>query len=349
MLDTDTLLMKRALELARRGAGLASPNPLVGAVLVNDDRVVGEGFHLYKQVKHAETYAIEAAGAQARGATLYCNLEPCCHQGRTPPCTRALIEAKIARAVIAVKDANTNVNGQGIDQLREAGVDVEVGLLEQDAIRVNESYFKFVTSRVPFVHGIIIFPDEQASDRWEPSSVLVNAACDCDAIIFGGRLDLSRLLMRESLKRERHRPLVIVADAEGLKDAEKNLKRKDRERVAFVEVASQSEFDAYSRKVAIFPSPSAVPAIVPTDLESTLAALGRGQITSVFNLQGVFDTADPNNFALVDKITTVVAEPIGEDPEMTIGGLEFELEDVNVIESGGFTELTGYPTMRGAA
>src|SRR5436190_20555104 len=92
MLDTDTLLMKRAIELARRGAGLVSPNPLVGALLINDGRVVGEGYHLYENVRHAESYAIEAAGALAKGATLYCNLEPCCHQGRTPPCTDALIK-----------------------------------------------------------------------------------------------------------------------------------------------------------------------------------------------------------------------------------------------------------------
>src|SRR5437870_2454520 len=119
MLDTDKLLMKRALELARRGAGLVSPNPLVGAVLVNDGRVVGEGYHLYERVRHAESYAIEAAGPLAHGATLYGNLEPCCHHGRTPPCTDALIEAQIARAVIAVKDPNPSVNGRGVEQLRE--------------------------------------------------------------------------------------------------------------------------------------------------------------------------------------------------------------------------------------
>src|SRR6185369_12011684 len=133
MLDTDTLLMKRALELARRGAGLVSPNPMVGALLVNDGRVVGEGYHRYDLLKHAESYAIDAAGKLARGATLYCNLEPCCHHGRTPPCTDALIEAGIARAVIAAKDADPRVNGRGIEQLREAGVEVDVGLLEDRA------------------------------------------------------------------------------------------------------------------------------------------------------------------------------------------------------------------------
>src|ERR1044071_7271860 len=104
MLDTDTLLMKRALELASKGAGLVSPNPMVGAVLVNEGRVVGEGFHRYDLLKHAESYAIELAGDLSRGATLYCNLEPCSHYGRTPPCTDALIHAGISRAVISIKD-----------------------------------------------------------------------------------------------------------------------------------------------------------------------------------------------------------------------------------------------------
>ncbi|HKP11796.1 MAG TPA: bifunctional diaminohydroxyphosphoribosylaminopyrimidine deaminase/5-amino-6-(5-phosphoribosylamino)uracil reductase RibD [Blastocatellia bacterium] len=135
--------MKRALELARRGAGRVSPNPMVGAVLVNDGRVVGEGFHVFEKVKHAEVLALEQAGAGARGATLYCSFEPCCHHGRTPPCTDALIEAGIRRAVIAITDPNPRVNGRGIRQLREAGVAVEVGLCEDEARQLNEDFFRF--------------------------------------------------------------------------------------------------------------------------------------------------------------------------------------------------------------
>src|SRR5947207_14108612 len=97
MLDSDKLLMKRALELARRGAGLASPNPLVGALVVNDGRVIGEGYHVYKRVKHAETLAIKDAGALTKDGTLYCNLEPCCHHGRTPPCTDRSEERRVGK------------------------------------------------------------------------------------------------------------------------------------------------------------------------------------------------------------------------------------------------------------
>jgi diaminohydroxyphosphoribosylaminopyrimidine deaminase / 5-amino-6-(5-phosphoribosylamino)uracil reductase len=147
MNEDDMRYMKRALALARRGAGRVSPNPLVGAVLVNDGRVVGEGFHIFEKVKHAEVFALEQAGEQARGATLYCSLEPCCHHGRTSPCTDALIEAGIGRAVIAVTDPNPRVNGQGIRQLRDAGIVVEVGLCEDEARRLNEDFFKIHASQ----------------------------------------------------------------------------------------------------------------------------------------------------------------------------------------------------------
>ena len=160
MVESDNHFMKRALELARKGAGLVSPNPLVGAVLVKDGRIVGEGHHRYDLLKHGETYAIEMAGDEARGSTLYCNLEPCCHQGRTPPCTDSLINAGIARAVIATTDPFARINGRGIEQLRAANIDVAVGLYEDDALRLNETYFKFVTRNTPFLHGVIEYPPE---------------------------------------------------------------------------------------------------------------------------------------------------------------------------------------------
>src|SRR4029077_8455638 len=118
--DADSAFMDRALELAARGVALTSPNPMVGAVLVRKDEVVGEGFHTYDGVRHAEIIALETAGKAARGATLYINLEPCCHQGRPGPCSRALIAAGIARVVAAMPDPNPAVAGRGFRQLRAA-------------------------------------------------------------------------------------------------------------------------------------------------------------------------------------------------------------------------------------
>ena len=143
--------MSRALALARRGEALASPNPMVGAVLVRNGRAVGQGFHTYDGLLHAEIIALEAAGSAARGATLYINLEPCCHQGRTAPCTRALIAAGVKRVAAAMPDPNPAVAGRGFRQLRAAGVDVLTGVAESEARRLNEAFAVWITSRRPLV------------------------------------------------------------------------------------------------------------------------------------------------------------------------------------------------------
>jgi diaminohydroxyphosphoribosylaminopyrimidine deaminase/5-amino-6-(5-phosphoribosylamino)uracil reductase len=143
--------MNRALELARRGEGLASPNPMVGAVLVHGGRLLSEGFHTYDGLRHAEIMALDAAGPAARGATLYVNLEPCCHTGRTGPCSRALIAAGVARVVAAMPDPNPAVAGRGFRELRKAGVDVISGVLEGQAHQFNEAFSKWITTRRPFV------------------------------------------------------------------------------------------------------------------------------------------------------------------------------------------------------
>src|SRR6266540_148909 len=138
--------MRRALELARNGLGLASPNPMVGAVLVADGRVVGEGWHEGPGTPHAEVMALEAAGDRARGATLYTTLEPCSHQGRTPPCAPAVAGAGIARVVAAVRDPNPVVDGAGFRILREAGTVVEEGVLAGPAARLIEGFARHVTT-----------------------------------------------------------------------------------------------------------------------------------------------------------------------------------------------------------
>jgi diaminohydroxyphosphoribosylaminopyrimidine deaminase/5-amino-6-(5-phosphoribosylamino)uracil reductase len=149
--NPDERWMDRALSLARRGEALASPNPMVGAVVVRDGHVVGEGFHTYDKLKHAEIIALESAGDRARGATLNVNLEPCVHQGRTGPCADAIIAAGIHRVVAAMPDPNPKVAGQGFDKLRAAGIQVDVGLREREAKRLNEAFARWITSHRPFV------------------------------------------------------------------------------------------------------------------------------------------------------------------------------------------------------
>ncbi len=144
--------MRRALELARAGVGLVSPNPAVGAVVVDaSGREVGTGTHTYDGIKHAEVLALERAGASARGGTLYLNLEPCSHQGRTGPCADAVIAAGISRVVCSMEDPNPCVAGQGFARLRAAGIKVDVGLLEADARKLNESFAKYIRRGKPLV------------------------------------------------------------------------------------------------------------------------------------------------------------------------------------------------------
>ena len=139
--EQDEQWMRRALRLAARGKGLASPNPMVGAVVVRDGKVVGESFHRYDRVLHAEVAALKQAGEAARGADLYVTLEPCCHVGRTPPCIDCIIAAGVRRVFIATEDPNPQVRGRGIASLRREGIEVHVGLLREEAVRLNEAFF----------------------------------------------------------------------------------------------------------------------------------------------------------------------------------------------------------------
>jgi diaminohydroxyphosphoribosylaminopyrimidine deaminase/5-amino-6-(5-phosphoribosylamino)uracil reductase len=147
----DGAWMARALMLAHRGIALAHPNPMVGAVAVRNDRIVGEGFHTYEGRNHAEVIALEHARAEARDATLYVNLEPCCHAGRTGPCTKAIIAAGLKRVVVAMKDPNPRVAGRGIAELRRAGLDVVVGVHQAAARSLNEAFARWIGSGLPFV------------------------------------------------------------------------------------------------------------------------------------------------------------------------------------------------------
>lgn len=143
--------MRLALEWARSTRGQTSPNPLVGAVIVNEGRIVGMGAHLGAGMRHAEVHALEMAGREAQGATMYVTLEPCNHQGRTPPCTEAIIRAGIARVVIGCMDENPRVAGTGMARLRRAGIEIVSGVLESECRRLNEAFFHYKRSGRPFI------------------------------------------------------------------------------------------------------------------------------------------------------------------------------------------------------
>jgi len=165
--------MEHALGLARKGIGLASPNPTVGCVIVKDGAILGEGFHQYDGQDHAEIVALKQAGDKARGATMYVTLEPCSITGRTGPCAEAVIDAGISRIVAAMQDPNPKVSGDGFARVRSAGIEVESGALESEAQKLNEAFAHWITSKRPFVtlksaltlDGQLALPKKRSSEK----------------------------------------------------------------------------------------------------------------------------------------------------------------------------------------
>lgn len=143
--------MRHCLGLARQGAGKVNPNPMVGCVIIQNGKIIGEGFHRKFGGPHAEILALKQAGNKTKGAVLYVSLEPCAHFGKTPPCTEAIIQSGISQVVISSKDPNPLVSGKGIRRLRRAGIQVKVGLLQKEAEHLNEKFFKFMKTGLPFV------------------------------------------------------------------------------------------------------------------------------------------------------------------------------------------------------
>jgi diaminohydroxyphosphoribosylaminopyrimidine deaminase/5-amino-6-(5-phosphoribosylamino)uracil reductase len=198
---------------------------MVGAAIVRDGRVVGEGFHTYQGIKHAEVIALESAGKKSLGATLYINLEPCSHHGRTPPCTKALIAGGVRRVVAAMRDPNPKVAGRGFRQLRAAGIKVEVGLRDLEARQLNEGFARWITARLPLVtlksamtvDGAIAWPARarKKSPRWitsrESRKQVQKMRHAHDAVLTGiGTVLADDPLLTDRTKRPRRRALLRV-------------------------------------------------------------------------------------------------------------------------------------------
>lgn len=205
----DQYWMRQAIHQAKKAFGKTSPNPLVGAVVVKENQLVGKGFHPQAGLLHAERYALKDAGEAAKGATLYVTLEPCSTYGRTPPCTDAIIQAKIARVVIGSLDPNPAHNGVGVKILQQAGIEVETLILKKECDQLNEAFFFWIQKKRPFIIlkiGMTLdgkIATEQGQSQWitgEKSRQLVQKLRRwCDAIMVGGetvRLDNPSLTVR---------------------------------------------------------------------------------------------------------------------------------------------------------
>jgi diaminohydroxyphosphoribosylaminopyrimidine deaminase/5-amino-6-(5-phosphoribosylamino)uracil reductase len=217
--------MARALALARRAIGRTSPNPLVGAVIVKEGRVIGEGYHRRAGAPHAEVEALRRAGPQARGASLYVTLEPCNHTGRTPPCCEAILAAGLSRVIVAARDPNPITDGRGLARLRRAGLSVITGVLEREAQRLNEPFRHAMTRGVPFTIAKIgqsldgKIATARGESRWITSAQARRLAhrwrSEADAILVGINTVLAddpRLTVRGAPQRP-DRPLRVIVDS----------------------------------------------------------------------------------------------------------------------------------------
>ena len=216
--------MHLALSLARKGMGTTSPNPMVGAVIVRGNRVIGKGYHRKAGMPHAEIVALNDAKEEARGATLYINLEPCAHVGRTPPCVNSIIAAGVRRVVVAMLDPNPLVNGKGVNELKKAGIEVKVGLLEEEAKRLNEAFVVYMEKKRPFftMKGAVSLDGKIATktcdSKWisnEESRRYVNKLrSSVDGIMVGiNTVILDNPLLIPKIARPKKFPVRIILDS----------------------------------------------------------------------------------------------------------------------------------------
>ena len=361
--ELDRTLMGRALELAAKGIGLVSPGPLVGCVIASPDgEVFGEGCYIYEQLKHAETYALDQAGARAKGATAYVSLEPHAHHGRTPPCTDALIKAGIARVIAPIEDPNPKVSGKGFAHLRTAGLDVSVGLLSREAEKLNEKYLHFIQTGRPFVHLKLAssldgkIATRTGDSRWitgaESRARVHELRHEYDAILIGaGTARVDDPLLTDRSQKKRRKALVrVVLDEKLTISPDSKLVQTAVESPLLIfagDSVPSSQIDSLASAVEVVRD-----AANGRDLAIVLAELGGREIQSVLveggaNVAGKFLDA-----GLVDKVSFFIAPRIigGNDAPTAVGGQGarklaegIELQDVEVTQRGQDVEFTGYP------
>lgn len=362
--DTDRQMMTRALELAVQGAGQVSPGPLVGTVIVDDaGEIAGEGFYLFEQIKHAETIALEQAGDRARGATAYVSLEPHAHQGRTQPCTDALIKAGIKRVVAPIEDPNPKVSGRGFAHLRKAGIEVSTGLMEDEAGRLNEAYIHFMRTARPFVHlklavsldgKVATFTGDSHWITSEQARARVHELRhQSDAIMVGGRtVGADDPLLTDRSGKTRTRPLVRVVIEQYLRiSPESQLAQTTAAAPVLIFVHGDSDPEIVSalqsRGVEVMCQEGS-----GLELSSVLEDLGRRSIQSLLVEGGPILAGLLLDAGLVNKITFFIAPMIigGQDAPSAIGGEGAEkitdarqLENVSFERRGPDIEVTGYP------
>jgi diaminohydroxyphosphoribosylaminopyrimidine deaminase/5-amino-6-(5-phosphoribosylamino)uracil reductase len=365
--DLDIAMTSRALDLASKGKGLVSPNPLVGCVIVDDNGVVaGEGFYTYDGVIHAEVAALNQAGERARRGTAYVSLEPHAHHGKTPPCTDALINAGIARVVAPINDPNPLVSGNGFERLRQAGIEVQKGILESEASALNEQFICWHRKRRPFVHlKLAVSLDGRISLKDSISTALTSSEArqrvqelrhNYDAILVGGNtalVDDPILTDRSGL--DRRRPLVrVILDNRLRVSPGSRLGESSRDIPTIIFSGSDEP-----EKVAKLETKGIeIVRQDPRCLRSVLAELYRREIQGILVEGGTEVAGAFCDARLVDKVTFIAAPLVigGPAAPVAVGGRGAEsldaalsLTNLTVSRLGDDVEITGYGNDRDSA
>ncbi len=353
--------MKKALKLASSVHGLTSPDPAVGAVIVKGGKVISTGYHDRFTAPHAEEFAIKKAGKKAKGATIYVNLEPCCHFGNNPPCADNIIRAGIKRVVAAMKDPNPLVCGKGFSRLRKAGVEVVTGVLEDEARKLNEHFVKHITTKDPFVTlKAAVTLDGKIATRTGSSFWISGEQArkysykkrgTFDAVLVGVGTVLADDPLLTSHGAASREPLRVIADSSAKTPVGAKV-IKDRSARTIIAVTSKARPSAVSKLEKAGASVIRVPGHNGrVDLKALLKALGKMGITSVLIEGGGEISGSAIEKGLVDKVFFVIAPKIvgGKDAKTAVEGTGIDLmknavniKDVSVRKLGSDVVIEGY-------
>lgn len=352
MSDDDTRYMRRALRLAARAAGRTSPNPMVGTVVVRGGEIVGEGYHHAAGEPHAEVNALAKAGDSARGATLYTTLEPCAHHGRTPPCVDAIVKAGVTRVVAAMRDVDPRTDGKGFRQLKASGVEVEQGVLEAEALRLNEGFVSRVRRGRPFLlvklattlDGRVTAPGRRYLVGKRALREVHRLRDRLDAVLVGiGTVlaDDPALTVREVTGRD---PLRVIVDTEARTPPTAKVVRATDPQRTVLFVAR----DADTRRTNKLREAGVLLATLPRadgglDLGAAMRWLGERGVNTVLSESGPRVAGALVRAGLADRLMIITAPIAGGDGPSALAGVTnaAELKNVRVRRLGEDVAIEG--------
>jgi diaminohydroxyphosphoribosylaminopyrimidine deaminase/5-amino-6-(5-phosphoribosylamino)uracil reductase len=350
----DQKYLRRAITLAKRGIGWVNPNPLVGAVIVKNGRIIGEGYHAFFGGPHAEVMAIENAMGSVKGATLYVTMEPCSHQGKTPPCTGTIIEKGIRKVVVGMKDPNPLVNGKGLKILKDAGIEVTTGIEEAAILKMNEQFVKYIVTGRPFctlktamtLDGKIATVEN--ASRWisgENSRKQVHELRQqYSAVMVGINTVLydDPLLNNRRIRKKNKDPLKVIVDSTGKIPLEARVLKMNPQLVILattdkIEMTKKHDLERLGAQVLVCPQKEK-----KVDLGCLMFSLGKMGIDSVLLEGGSTIAFSALINGIVDKVVSFIAPKIigGAVAPSPVGGKGLSsMEDAIVIKNWNYRKI----------